>query len=76
MDEEVGRHRSISDSLKMELQSLKERLLLVENLPQNADSESMSVQTGEKISRLELPSFPWFIYSLILSTVSVNIEII
>lgn len=56
MDEEVGRHRSISDSLKMELQALKERLLFVEN--SNADSESMSIQTDEKIARLELPSYP------------------
>ncbi|AES92050.2 kinesin motor domain protein [Medicago truncatula] len=55
MDEEVERHRSISDSLKVELQALKERILLVENLPQNSDSESMSVQTGDKKSR-QLPS--------------------
>ncbi|CAK8563854.1 unnamed protein product [Lathyrus sativus] len=55
MNEEVERHRSISDSLKVELQSFKERLLLVENLHQNSDSESMSVQTGEKMSR-QLPS--------------------
>ncbi|WJX90794.1 hypothetical protein P8452_72654 [Trifolium repens] len=55
MDEEVERHRSISDSLKVELQALKERILLVESLPQNSDLESMSVHTGEKISR-KLPS--------------------
>ncbi|XP_027192463.1 kinesin-like protein KIN-12C isoform X2 [Cicer arietinum] len=55
MDEEVGRHRSISDSLKVELQALTERLLLVESLPQNSNSESMSVQTGDKIYR-QLPS--------------------
>lgn len=58
MNEEVERHRSISDSLKEELQAFKERLLLVENLHQNSDSESMSVQSGEKMSRLELPPFP------------------
>lgn len=58
MNEEVERHRSISDSLKEELQAFKERLLLVENLHQNSDSESMSVQNGEKMSRLELPPFP------------------
>ncbi|XP_027331846.1 kinesin-like protein KIN-12C [Abrus precatorius] len=50
MDEEVERHRLISDSLKMELQALKERLLLVDSLPQNVDSESMIVQTDEQIS--------------------------
>ncbi|KAJ1403031.1 P-loop containing nucleoside triphosphate hydrolase [Sesbania bispinosa] len=55
MDEEVERHRSISDSLNMELQALKERLLLVENLPQNADSESMSAQSDKQISR-QLPN--------------------
>ncbi|CAJ2650140.1 kinesin-like protein KIN-12C isoform X2 [Trifolium pratense] len=55
MDEEVERHRSISDSLKVELQALKERILLVESLPQNSDLESTSVHTGEKISR-QLPS--------------------
>ncbi|XP_050921281.1 kinesin-like protein KIN-12C isoform X3 [Lathyrus oleraceus] len=55
MNEEVERHRSISDSLKEELQAFKERLLLVENLHQNSDSESMSVQNGEKMSR-QLPS--------------------
>ncbi|KAK8471014.1 hypothetical protein PHAVU_003G119700 [Phaseolus vulgaris] len=51
MDEEVGRHRSISDSLRMELQALKERLLLVDRFPKNADSESTNVQTDEQISR-------------------------
>ncbi|KAK7388059.1 hypothetical protein VNO78_22862 [Psophocarpus tetragonolobus] len=51
MDEEVGRHRLISDSLRMELQALKERLLLVDKFPKNADSESTSVQTDEQISR-------------------------
>ncbi|BAT77004.1 hypothetical protein VIGAN_01508300 [Vigna angularis var. angularis] len=51
MDEEVGRHRSISDSLRMELQALKERLLLVDKFPKNVDSESTSVQTDEQISR-------------------------
>ncbi|KAK2441461.1 phragmoplast orienting kinesin [Trifolium repens] len=55
MDEEVERHRSISGSLKVELQALKERILLVECLPQNSDLESTSVHTGEKISR-KLPS--------------------
>ncbi|KAK2355083.1 putative hexosyltransferase MUCI70 [Trifolium repens] len=53
MDEEVERHLSISDSLKVELQALKERILLVECLPQNSDLESMNVHTGEKISRLK-----------------------
>jgi len=67
MDEEVERHRSISDSLKVELQALKERILLVENLPQNSDSESMSVQTGEKKSRLELLPFLDLYYSLIFT---------
>jgi hypothetical protein len=57
MDEEVERHRSISDSLKVELQDLKERILFVESLPQNSDLESMSVHTGEKISRLVLLPF-------------------
>ncbi|WVZ13007.1 hypothetical protein V8G54_017537 [Vigna mungo] len=51
MDEEVGRHRSISDSLRMELQALKERLLLVDKFPKNVDSGSTSVQTDEQISR-------------------------
>ncbi|XP_020226379.1 kinesin-like protein KIN-12C isoform X2 [Cajanus cajan] len=51
MDEEVGRHRLISDSLRMELQALNERLLLVDNIPYNADSESMSLQTDQQISR-------------------------
>ncbi|KAH1116640.1 hypothetical protein GLYMA_17G038700v4 [Glycine max] len=51
MDEEVGRHRLISDSLRMELQALKERLLLVDNFPKNAYSESTSGQTDEHISR-------------------------
>ncbi|XP_058757303.1 kinesin-like protein KIN-12C [Vicia villosa] len=55
MNEEVERHRSISDSLKVELQAFKRRLLLVENLHQNSDSESLSVQSGEKMSR-QLPS--------------------
>lgn len=58
MDEEVGRHRSISDSLRMELQALKERLLLVDKFPKNVDSGSTSVQTDEQISRLELQFLP------------------
>jgi len=58
MDEEVGRHRSISDSLRMELQALKERLLLVDRFPENAASESTNVQTDEQISRLELLFLP------------------
>ena len=57
MDEEVGRHRLISDSLEIELQALKERLLLVENLPQHADSDNTSVHPDEQTSRLELLSF-------------------
>ncbi|KAK7291739.1 hypothetical protein RIF29_07120 [Crotalaria pallida] len=56
MDEEVERHRLISDSLEMELQALKERLLLVENIPQNADSDKMSIlaekQTSSKMLKL------------------------
>ena len=61
MDEEVGRHRLISDSLRMELQALKERLLLVDNFPKNAYSESTSDQTDEQISRLELLSLPRYV---------------
>ncbi|KAK7264770.1 hypothetical protein RJT34_32380 [Clitoria ternatea] len=56
MDEEVGRHRLISDSLNVEIEALKERLLLVDNLPQNDDDpESTSIQTDDQISR-QLPS--------------------
>ncbi|KAK7363420.1 hypothetical protein VNO77_05563 [Canavalia gladiata] len=51
LDEEVGRHRLTSDSLKLELQALKERLLLVDNLPPNSDSESISFQADKHISR-------------------------
>lgn len=58
MDEEVERHRLISDSLETELQALKERLLLVDNMPENANSDRMGVQAEEQTSRLELLSFP------------------
>ncbi|CAJ1940736.1 unnamed protein product [Sphenostylis stenocarpa] len=50
MDEEMTRHRSISDSLRMELQALKDRLLLVAKFPKNADSESTSLETDEQIT--------------------------
>ncbi|XP_019431153.1 PREDICTED: kinesin-like protein KIN-12C isoform X2 [Lupinus angustifolius] len=50
MDEEVEGHRLMCGSLEMELHAVKERLLLVSNLSQNADSDRMSVQTGEQIS--------------------------
>lgn len=58
MDEEVGRHCLISDSQRMELQALKERLLLVDKFPKNAGSESTNVQTDERISGLDLLSLP------------------
>ncbi|KAJ7955308.1 Kinesin-like protein [Quillaja saponaria] len=52
MDEEVGRHRLIRESLEVELQAFRQRLLTIERLPQNTDSESTSVQQAEgKISR-------------------------
>jgi len=38
IDEEVRTHWLVSDSLKMEFQALKERLLLVDNFPKNACS--------------------------------------
>ncbi|KAF1867703.1 hypothetical protein Lal_00050136 [Lupinus albus] len=50
MNEEVEAHRLMCGSLEMELHAVKERLLLVSNLSQNADSDRMSVQTGEQIS--------------------------
>lgn len=54
MDEEVGRHHLIRDSLEMKLQALKERLHAV-SLPQNADSDDTAVQQIEEpISRLEI----------------------
>ncbi|KAF7836879.1 kinesin-like protein KIN-12C isoform X1 [Senna tora] len=52
MEEEVGRHHLIRDSLEMKLQALKERLQAVDNLSQYADSDSTSVQqTNEPTSR-------------------------
>ncbi|MED6175505.1 hypothetical protein PIB30_078976 [Stylosanthes scabra] len=55
MDEEVGRHRLLNDSLEIELQTLKERLLLVENVPQHAHSDNTSAHPDELISR-QLPT--------------------
>ncbi|XP_015944973.1 kinesin-like protein KIN-12C [Arachis duranensis] len=55
MDEEVGRHRLLNDSLEMELQALKERLLLVKNVPQHAHSDNKSIHPDELISR-QLPT--------------------
>ncbi|XP_016194119.1 kinesin-like protein KIN-12C [Arachis ipaensis] len=55
MDEEVGRHRLLNDSLEMELQALKERLLLVKNVPWHAHSDNKSVNPDELISR-QLPT--------------------
>lgn len=52
MDEEVGRHHLIRDSLEKKLQALEERLQAVDNLPQNADSDITNVQQHEEqISR-------------------------
>ncbi|KAI4335052.1 hypothetical protein L6164_013735 [Bauhinia variegata] len=54
MDEEVGRHRLIRESLEMELQALRERMLT--NLPQIADSDGNSAQQIEEHISWQLPS--------------------
>lgn len=52
MDDEVERHRLIRDSLELELKALKQRLLTVENLTENVDSENTNVEhTENQISR-------------------------
>ncbi|XP_054821452.1 kinesin-like protein KIN-12C [Prosopis cineraria] len=48
MDEEVGRHHLIRDSLEKKLQALEERLQAVDSLPQNADSDIIKVQQPEE----------------------------
>ena len=52
MDAEVERHRLIRDSLELELKALRQRLLTVENLTENVDSENKDVEYLEnQISR-------------------------
>lgn len=45
MDEEVDRHRIMRDSLEMEIQALRQRLLTVESYAENRESEH---STGER----------------------------
>ncbi|EEF43163.1 ATP binding protein, putative [Ricinus communis] len=52
MDEEVERHRMIRESLELELQDLRQRLLTVENFTDIVDSgNTISVQIEDPISR-------------------------
>ncbi|KAK9289237.1 hypothetical protein L1049_017711 [Liquidambar formosana] len=52
MDEEVERHRLIRDSLELELQALRQRMLTVENFTENMDLENINgEQTDDQISR-------------------------
>ncbi|PON64835.1 Kinesin-like protein [Parasponia andersonii] len=52
MDDKVERHRLIRDSLELELKALKQRLLTIENLTENVDSNTTNVeQTENQISR-------------------------
>ena len=50
MDEEVERHRLISNSLECELQALRQRMLTVECFTENTNVE----QTEDQLSRLGL----------------------
>ncbi|KAK1387409.1 Kinesin motor domain-containing protein [Heracleum sosnowskyi] len=57
MNEEVERHRIMSDSLELETQALRQRLLTVENYAENRESEHFSGErpAGDQLSRsLEL----------------------
>lgn len=55
MDDEVERHRTIRDSLELELQSLRERLSTVENFPDILDSEDRNADRNEgQMSRSEV----------------------
>ncbi|XP_062108915.1 kinesin-like protein KIN-12C isoform X2 [Humulus lupulus] len=47
MDDEVERHRLSRDSLELELKALKQRLLNVENLTEDVDSENSNVEHSE-----------------------------
>ena len=47
MDDEVERHRLIGDSLELELKTLKQRLLTVENLTENVDVETTNAEYTE-----------------------------
>ncbi|KAJ6720892.1 KINESIN-LIKE PROTEIN KIN-12C ISOFORM X1 [Salix viminalis] len=52
MNDEVERHRLIRDSLELELRTLRQRLLTVENTTDIADSENaISVQNEDSITR-------------------------
>ncbi|KAI9113846.1 hypothetical protein K1719_015097 [Acacia pycnantha] len=51
MDEEVGRHHLIRDSLEKKLLALEERLQAFDSIPQNADSDITEVQHEEQTSR-------------------------
>lgn len=48
MDEEVERHRLVSNSLERELQALRQRMLTVEFFSENTNVE----QTEDQLSRL------------------------
>ncbi|XP_060959954.1 kinesin-like protein KIN-12C isoform X1 [Cannabis sativa] len=47
MDDEVEQHRLSRDSLELELNALKQRLLTVENLTEDLDSENLNVEHSE-----------------------------
>lgn len=47
MDEEVERHRIMRDSLEVETQALRERLLTVENYAENMESEHSTGRPAE-----------------------------
>jgi len=44
MEEEVQKHKLIRDSLELELQALKQRMLTVEGFTENMGSESSDVE--------------------------------
>lgn len=52
MDEEFERHQLIKDSLELELQALRQRILTVENFTDNVNSENLYVeQTNGQLLR-------------------------
>lgn len=49
MGEEIEKHRVIRDSLELELQGLRERLLTVEDLTETLNSDNSSTTLSEDL---------------------------
>lgn len=57
MNEEVERHRIMTDSLELETQALRQRLLTVENYAENRELEH---STGERPADVQLSRSGFF----------------